>query len=109
MKNETFWQKLRYIYIKDVLCSKVKPQKSDPMKTENYFVRSGVSQRIANANGKYSTQFMSGNLTNENLSIKKNVEESVRMGGYELKVKKPTASRTDTQQPMGKYSEFWIC
>ena len=78
------------------------------MKTENYFVRSSVSQRIANSNGRFSNQFMSGDVKNENPSIKKNLEDSVRMGGYDVNVKKPATSRSDMQQPMGKYSEFWI-
>ena len=78
------------------------------MKTENYFGMSGVSQRIANTKGKFSTQFMSGDIKNENPSLKRSVEESVRMGGYEVNVKKPATSRSDLQQPMGRYSEFWI-
>ena len=78
------------------------------MKTENYFGNSTVSQRLSNAKGKYSTQFMSGYINNENLSIKKNLEDSVRMEGYEILDKKPVTSRTDMQQPMGRYSEFWI-
>ena len=79
------------------------------MKTDNYFDKSSVSQRITNAKGKYSTQFMmSGYIRNENPSIKKNLEDSVKMGGYEVQDRKPVMSQTDMQQPMGRHSEFWI-
>jgi len=78
------------------------------MKTENYFFRNGVSQRITNAKGKYPTQFMSGDEKNENPSFKKSLEDSVRMGGYEVNVNKPPSKRNDMQQPMGRHSEFWI-
>ena len=78
------------------------------MKTEKYFGMSGISQRFANTKGKFSTQFMSGDVKNENPSFKKSIEESVKMGGYEVNVRKPTTRRNDMQQPMGRYSEFWI-
>jgi len=78
------------------------------MKIENYFIRESVPQRIANANGKFSTQFMSGNMKNENTTRKKKLEESVRMGGYEVNVNKPAVNRTDMQQPITGHSEFWL-
>ena len=77
------------------------------MKTEDYFMNS-VPQKIANAKGRFSTQFMSGDIKTENLSRKKSLEEGVRMGGYEVNIRKPATSRTDIQQPMARYSEFWI-
>ena len=78
------------------------------MKTENYFFRNGVSQRITNAKGKYPTQFMSGDEKNENPSFKKSLEDSVRMGGYEVNVRKPVTNRISMQQPIIGHSEFWL-
>ena len=79
------------------------------MKTEN-FVRSGVSQRIENAKGKYFTQFMSGDIVIGNPTRKKSVEESIRMEEYEVNVnvRKPEKGMTDRLQPMSRCSEFWI-
>ena len=79
------------------------------MKTEDYFIRESVPQRIANAKGKYSTQFMSGDMKNEKKHGNKNLEDSVRMGGYEVSARKPLTNRIDIQQPMARHSEFWIC
>jgi len=78
------------------------------MKVGDYFIRESVPQRIANAKGKYSTLFMSGDMNNEKNFGKKTMDESTRMGGYNANVRKPATSRTDTQQPMAAYSEFWI-
>jgi hypothetical protein len=78
------------------------------MKAGDYFVGSSLRQRLANARGKISTQFMSGDLQKENPSRKTALEESVRMGGYDVNVKKPATTGTDMQQPMSGYSEFWI-
>ena len=78
------------------------------MQTGDNFVGKSLHQRLADAKGKVSTQFMSGDLSKENPSKKKALEESVRMGGYEVSVRKPVAARTDMQQPMAGYSEFWI-
>jgi len=78
------------------------------MKIGDYFIRKSVPQRSVNAKGKFSTQFMSGNMKNENTTRKKNLEESVRMGVYEVNVGKPAANRTDIQQPITGRSEFWL-
>jgi hypothetical protein len=78
------------------------------MKIGDYFIRESVPQRIANAKGKFSTQFMRGDMMNEKTSGKKTIEESVRMEGYEVNVRKPTAKRTDMQQPITGHSEFWL-
>jgi hypothetical protein len=78
------------------------------MKIGDYFIKESVPQKIANAKGKFSTQFMSGDLMNEKPSRKKNLEAGARMGGYEVN-RKPATNRTDTQQPMACHSEFWIC
>ena len=76
------------------------------MKTGDYFIKSNIPQNFSNATGKYSTQFMSGDF--QNLARKKTLEESVRMGGYEVNVRKPKTDRIDMNQPMSRYSEFWI-
>ena len=78
------------------------------MQAEKSFVGSSLRQRLANARGKVSTQFMSGDLQKENLSRKKALEDGLKMGGYEVNVRKPVITRTDMQQPMAGYSEFWI-
>jgi len=79
------------------------------MKIGDYFIRESVPQRIANAKGKYSTQFMSGNMMNGKPSRIKNLEDGVRMGGYDVNIRKPAAKQTDFQQPMmSGYSEFWL-
>ena len=78
------------------------------MKTGDYFIKKSVSQRIANAKGKFSTQFMSGDMKNEKTSGKKTMEESVRMGGYEVNVRKPVTNRISMQQPITGHSEFWL-
>lgn len=78
------------------------------MKIGDYFIRESVPQRIANAKGKFSTQFMRGDMMNEKTSGKKTIEESVRMEGYEVNVRKPAAKRTDMQQPITGHSEFWL-
>ncbi len=78
------------------------------MKSGDCFVGNSLRQRLTNVKGKVSTQFMSGDLQKENPSTKKAVEESVRMGGYEVNFRKSKKGRTDTQQPMSGYSEFWL-
>ena len=78
------------------------------MKSGDYFSRTSVPQRIATTKGKYSTQFMSGDIKNEKTSRITNLEKRVRMGGYDVNGRKPEINRTDMQQPMAGYSEFWI-
>ncbi len=78
------------------------------MKATNSVVGSGLRQKLANAKGRFSTQFMSGDLQTENLSKKKAVEESVKMGGYELGFEKKKPARIEPRQPMTGHSEFWI-
>jgi len=78
------------------------------MNVGDYFIRESIPQRVANAKGKYSTLFMSGDMKNEKKSGKKTMEVSSRMGGYNVNVRKPATSLTDAQQPMAGYSEFWI-
>ena len=79
------------------------------MRTVDYGLDSGLRQKLANAKGRISTQFMSGDLQKkDNLSGKRAIEESVKMEGYEINVKKKAATRTETQQPMTGHSEFWI-
>lgn len=78
------------------------------MKSGDSFVGSNLRQSIANARGKISTQFMSMESIKENPSGKRSIEEGVRMGGYEINIRKPAINRTDMQQPMACHSEFWI-
>jgi len=78
------------------------------MQTEKNFVGNSLRQRLANQRGKFSTQFMSGDLQKENLSKRKALEDGLKMGGYEVNVRKPVTTRTDMQQPMAGHSEFWI-
>ena len=78
------------------------------MKTGYYFAENSFSQKFANVKGKISTQFMSEDLKKKNNSRNKALEESVRMGGYELNIRKPGQGSTDMQQPMAGHSEFWI-
>jgi len=79
------------------------------MKEGDYFVESSLRQSLANARGKMSTQFMSGDLRKENPSRKKAMEDSFRMKGYDVSnVKKSATASFDMKQPMAGYSEFWI-
>ena len=78
------------------------------MKAGDYFIRESVPQRIANTKGKYSTQFMNGYTKHDRISRITNLEESARIGRNEAQFKKPAMSRNDMQQPMARYSEFWI-
>ncbi len=79
------------------------------MKVKNYEIGSSLRQRIANAKGRFSTQFMSEDQRKTNLSKKKAVEDSVKMEGYEVSFKKKTVKNdNETQQPMSGYSEFWL-
>ena len=78
------------------------------MKTGDFFVENNLRQSVANAKSKMSTQFMSGNLLAGNPSGKRIVEDSVKMGGYDLRVKKSSTANFDMKQPMAGYSEFWI-
>ena len=78
------------------------------MIAEDCFVGSSLRQSLANARGKMSTQFMSGDLRTENPSRKKALEDSVRMGGYDVSVRKTSTTSFDMKQPMAGYSEFWI-
>ena len=78
------------------------------MKSEDYFIGSSQRESIANARGKISTQFMSQNLQKKNLSSKKDLEDGIKMGGYDVNVRNPITNRTDAKQPMARYSEFWL-
>ena len=78
------------------------------MQTERNFVGNSLRQRLANAKGKFSTQFMSRDLQRENLSRRKAIEDGLKMGGYEVNVRKSVTTSTDMQQPMAGHSEFWI-
>ena len=78
------------------------------MNSGNYLVGSNLRHSLTNAGGKYSAQFMSRSMRNENLSIKRTLEDSVGMEGYEVNVRKPVIRRTDIQQPMAGHSEYWI-
>ncbi|MDR2039272.1 MAG: hypothetical protein LBQ60_15220 [Bacteroidales bacterium] len=60
-----------------------------------------------NAKSKISAQFMSGGSSTKSPSRKK-VEESVRMGGYEVSFKCNKIINKETQEPMSGHSEFWI-
>ena len=77
------------------------------MKARSIFVENSQQQRLTNTQGKVSTQFTSRELKSENLSKKKAIEESVKMEGYEVNFRK-RVSRSEKQQPMTGYSEFWI-
>lgn len=78
--------------------------------SEDYFVKKNLRQSIANARGRYSTQFTSGELNVENLSMKKKLEEGIKMGGYELNIRKPVMSRSvaNMHKPIAGSSEFWL-
>ena len=78
------------------------------MQSGECFVGSGLRQSIANARGKYSTQFMSMESMKDYPSGKKAIEEGVRMEGYEVNIGKTVTHRTDMLQPMARHSEFWI-
>jgi len=79
------------------------------MKTENYFFKDSVTQRIANASGKFSNQFMREDTKNVHSSSKRPAEESIKMGGYEINVGKQAASiRVDMRQPVARHSEIWL-
>ncbi len=78
------------------------------MKTLDYYVGDVSKRRYANKEKRISTQFMGGDLQTENLSRKKELEDSVRMGGYEVSFRKTKTIRNETQQPMSGYSEFWL-
>ena len=77
------------------------------MKTGVYFAENSFSQ-FTNVKGKISTQFMSGDMGKGNISRNRALEDSVRMGGYELNIRKPGQGSTGMQQPMSGHSEFWI-
>jgi len=76
--------------------------------SESYFVRNSLRQNIANARGKYSSLFMSGELNKENPFMKRDLEESLKMGGYEVNIRKQARSRTDMHKPITEISEFWL-
>jgi hypothetical protein len=78
------------------------------MKVGDYFVENGLRQNLANASGKMSTQFMSADVQRENPSRRRTLEESARMEGYDISVRKLAMARSERQQPMAKCSEFWI-
>lgn len=77
------------------------------MKTVHY-VGHGVKHYPANNRRMFSTQYMGGNLQSENLSRKRVIEESVKMGGFEVSFKDAKTKPYETQQPMAGHSEFWI-
>jgi len=78
------------------------------MKVGDYFVENGLRQSLANTKGKMSTQFMSADAQREILSKRRALEESARMEGYDVSVRKPAKARSGGLQPMAKCSEFWI-
>jgi len=78
------------------------------MKTGVYFAENSFSQKFTDVKGKISTQFMSGDMGKGNISSNRALNDSVRMGGYELNIRKPGQGRTDIHQPMSGHSEFWI-
>jgi hypothetical protein len=78
------------------------------MKSGDRFIGSSLPPSIASARGKISTQFMRLETEKKNHSAKKALEEGIRMGGYEINIRKPVNNRTDMQQPMARHSEFWI-
>ena len=77
------------------------------MKARGFYGGNSLQQVLANTQGKVSTQFTSRDKKTENLSRKKAVEESVKMEGYEVNFRKRVI-RSEKQQPMTGYSEFWI-
>jgi len=78
------------------------------MKIEDCLGENSLRQSLANAKGKMSTQFMSGDLRVQNPSKNKSMEDSFRMRGYDVSVKRSTTASFDMKQPMAGYSEFWI-
>ena len=76
------------------------------MKVGDYFSKGSVPDRIANAKGRYSNQFMSGD-TNYDQSVRVKNLTNVRKEGFDGSIKKQSTNRTETNQPMARYSEFW--
>ena len=71
----------------------------------------GMSLRecFASSGGKYSSLFMNrGEPTKENSSKRIAMEDSVKMGGYDVIISKPVKNRTGTFQPIAGNSDFWI-
>ena len=79
------------------------------MNSRDNFVGIALRQSIANAGGRYSTHFMNLESIKENPSRRNALEESVRMGGYDVNISKPVKSKTDVLQPVAGSSDFWIC
>ena len=78
------------------------------MNTGVYFAENSFSQKFTNVKGRISTQFMSRDMEKGNISRHRALDDSVRMGGYELNIRKPGQGRTDMHQSMSGHSEFWI-
>ena len=78
------------------------------MQQGDYFVMSSLQQKIANARGKFSNQFMNGELKKENPSQKMDLEAGIRMGGYEVNIRRPVNILSDLQQPIARNSDFWV-
>ena len=78
------------------------------MKTEDRFIIEGMGHSHGNERGKISTQFMSSDFKKKQSSKKNTLEEGLKMGGYEVNVRRPAKSRPDMQQPMAGYSDFWL-
>ena len=66
-----------------------------------------LRQSFANSIGKYSSLFMSREQAQKNPS-RINLEDSVRMEGYDVNVSKPVKNRTDMFQPVAGNSDFWL-
>lgn len=67
-----------------------------------------IRQKPAKTNSRVFAQFMSEDTQSDNLSRKKAVEESVKMGGYAVSSLATKPINRETQQPMAGYSEFWL-
>ena len=76
--------------------------------SDGFFVKNSLRQNIANARGKYSSLFTSGAQNKEDPDIKKSLEEGLKMGGYEVNIRKTVKSQTDVHKPTAGFSEFWL-
>ena len=80
------------------------------MKSGDYSIRNSLRQKIANAKGKYSSQFMNGDIKRGDLSSRKSLEEGVKMEGYEIDVniKVVVDHHVDMPKSVSGHSEFWL-
>ena len=79
------------------------------MKSGDYIeVSNDLRQSIVNAKGRFSNQFMSGELHKVNPSVRKDMEEGIRTGGFEIDIRKQVTALTDMHKPTAVSSDFWL-